>query len=88
MNLSSRLAGWYAGFNVRLEQCTGFWLSVWDLSQRIVRRPAITIFIRHGGDDSIALVPSEAQFEWKLGKHFNHDGFYVHQVPLACMAVF
>ena len=76
------------GFNVGLSYASGLLPTVWDSSRRMTRRHVIAIFIRPGGGGSSALIPPEVQFGWELGRHYTHDGIYMHQVPLACMAVF
>ena len=82
-----RMISWLVGFNVGLERRIGLLPTVWDASRKIIRRHAIAILIRHGGDVSPALVPTEV-YGWELGGHCIHDGFYMHQVTLAYMTVF
>ena len=62
--------------------------TVWNSFPRTIRRHAITILIRQGGDRSPALVPPKINFNRKAGRHCSCDGFYMHQMPLAYMAVF
>ena len=75
---------WVGWFNVGLE------LRKWAIADGLGfipkndRRHAIAILIRLGGDGSPALV----LFGWELGGHCSYDGFYMHKVLLACMAVF
>ena len=49
----------WMGFNVELELRIGILKTVWDLSQRMIRRRAITISTHHGEDDSPTFVPLE-----------------------------
>ena len=44
--------------------------------------------IRHGGNGSLLWNTQRYDFEWELGGHCTHDGFYMHQVTLAYMTVF
>ena len=60
--------------------------TVWVSSLRMVWIHAIEILI-HKGDGSPALVPPEVLFGLELGEYCTLDGFYMHQVPLACMVV-
>ena len=62
--------------------------TVWDSSQRMIRRHAIAILISHEGDYSPAFVPLEVYFGWEHGGHSTQDEHYMHQVPLTYMVVF
>ena len=44
--------------------------------------------IRHGGNGSLLWNTQRYDFEWELGGHCTRDGFYMHQVTLAYMAVY
>ena len=61
--------GWLVGFNVGLQLRCGLLSTIWDSSQRIIRRRAITVLIFHGGNRSPALVPRGIIF---------HRGQYTH----------
>ena len=67
---------------------SGLLPTVWNSSRGMIRRHAVAIFIRHEENGSSALVPPKVKFGQKLGGYYTHDGFYMHQVPLAFMAVF
>ena len=48
----------------------------------------VKILIRHGGEAPPLWYPQGYNFEWELGAYSTHDGFYLHQMPLAYMMVF
>ena len=54
----------------------------------MIRRHAIAILIRHGGDDFPALVSQKVYFGWELGGLCTHDGFYMQKFLAVIMADF
>ena len=54
----NQMFGWLC-FNVGQELQNGLLQMVWDSSLRMIRRHAITILFRPGGDGSPTLVPPE-----------------------------
>ena len=56
---SQNTIDWLVGFNVKLELLSVLLPTVWDSTLRIIRRHAIKIMIRHGGDSTPVVVPPQ-----------------------------
>ena len=68
------MVGLLVEFNVALELL----LTVWDSSLRMIWKHAITIFIRHGRENTPALVSPEVEFERELTGNCTHYIFCMH----------